>query len=192
MALTEALAGRLLVASPSLEDPNFTRTVILMLASTYEGALGIILNRPSPADVDEILPQWRPYAASPTRVFRGGPVSINAAICLAEPVEGQPPGDLSEAPGIEATVAGLVSVDLAREPSSVSSVIASLRVFSGYAGWGAGQLEAEMEEGGWIVTDPHPGDLLTDDPEGLWGRVLGRMGWLRATYAKAPPSLSLN
>jgi len=191
MAPTEALTGRLLIASPSLEDPNFTRTVILMLAHSIQGALGVILNRPSAADVDEILPQWRPLATEPTRVFRGGPVSINAAICLAQPATGAD-SSLDGAPGVEATVAGLVSVDLERDPMSVSAAIAGLRVFSGYAGWTAGQLDAEMEAGGWIVTDPRPDELLTHDPDGLWARVLTRMGGLRRTYANAPPSLSLN
>ena len=192
MALTQPLTGRLLVASPSLEDTNFTRTVILMLAHSHEGALGIVINRPSPADIVEILPQWRDLAASPTRVFRGGPVSINAAFCLAEPAIGAQMTTLEAAPGIETTVAGLVSIDLDLDPSAVSSLITALRVFSGYAGWSAGQLEGELEAGGWIVTDPEPSDLLTEDPDGLWSLVLRRMGGLRAVYAKAPPSLSMN
>lgn len=191
MALTEPLAGRLLVASPSLDDPNFTRTVVLLLAHNLEGSLGVVLNRPSPADIEEILPQWRGLAATPTRVFRGGPVSVNAAICLAQPAGGMA-STSSAGGGIEATVAGLLSVDLERDPSTVGDAVGALRVFSGYAGWGSGQLEREMAAGGWVVTDPAPGDLLTDDPEGLWARVLTRMGGLRKAYAKAPPSLSMN
>lgn len=183
------LAGRLLVASPSLEDPNFTRTVLLMLAHAADGALGIVLNRPSAADVDEILPQWRSLAASPPRVFRGGPVSINAAICLAVPAGGPPAGGT---PGVEATVGGLVSIDLERDPASVEPAIAALRVFSGYAGWAAGQLEAEMAAGGWILADPLPGELLTDDPDGLWTRLVSRLGGLRRAYVNAPPRLSMN
>ena len=182
------MRGRLLIASPSLEDPNFTRTVVLLLAHSYEGALGIVLNRPSPAAVDEILPQWHAYAFSPARVFRGGPVSISSAICLAVPSSGaSEPVD-----GVDETVAGLVSIDLDREPDAVSAAIAGLRVFSGYAGWGAGQLEAELERGGWILTDPLPGELLTDDPDTLWARVLQRLGGLRKIYVNAPPSLSMN
>jgi putative transcriptional regulator len=180
------MVGRLLVASPSLEDPNFTRTVILLLAHSDEGALGIVLNRPSPADVAEILPQWKPFAADPTRVFLGGPVSPRSVICLAAPASDARPA------GIDDTVAGLVSVDLARDPDEIGGAVARLRLFSGYAGWSGGQLEGEMEQGGWILTDPAPGDLFYDDPDELWAAVLTRMGGLRARYAKAPPKLSLN
>lgn len=183
------MAGRLLVASPSLEDPNFARTVVLLLAHNDEGALGIVLNRTSAADIDEILPQWRYLAAEPTRVFRGGPVSVSAAICLAEPAGG---ATAPRPDGIDDTVAGLISVDLNGDPDVLSPAIGALRVFSGYAGWGAGQLEGEMEAGGWILADPEPGDALTGDPEGLWAKVLQRLGGLRASYAKAPPNLSLN
>lgn len=184
------MQGRLLVASPSLEDPNFSRAVVLLLVHGSEGALGIVINRPSPAGIEEILPQWRDLAAFPARVFRGGPVSVSNAICLAEPSK-----DLAVASyphGVEPTVAGLVSVDLGGDPALLAPALHELRVFSGYAGWSAGQLESEMEAGGWIVTDPLPGDLLTDDPETLWALVLRRMGGIRSAYAKAPPSLSLN
>ncbi|HEX7166155.1 MAG TPA: YqgE/AlgH family protein [Acidimicrobiales bacterium] len=189
--MTDKLRGRLLVASPSLEDANFARAVILMLAHSDEGALGVVLNRPTAADVDEILPRWRDLAAPPERVFRGGPVGVSSAICLASPRPGRE-ADVASADGVDHTVAGLVSVDLERDPSVVASAIDGLRVFSGYAGWGAGQLEGELAVGGWIVVDPLPGELLTRDPDTLWERVLRRLGGLRAAYANAPPELSLN
>lgn len=186
------MQGRLLVASPSLDDPNFARTVVLLLAHSDEGALGIVLNRPSPAGIEEILPQWRGLAAFPAQVFRGGPVSVSAAICLAQPVASGADADQVAVEGVEATVAGLVSVDLSRDPDSVTGAVDQLRVFSGYAGWSAGQLERELEAGGWILTDPRPEELLTDDPDALWSLVLRRMGGLRSAYAKAPGKLSYN
>ena len=185
------MRGRLLLASPSLEDPNFVRTVILLLAyGPDEGALGIILNRPSEADVGDVLPQWHDLAAEPTRVFRGGPVSVRAVICLAMPQPGVP--SMTRAAGVEYAVAGLVSVDLERDPAQVADAVAGIRLFAGYAGWSAGQLEAEMEAGGWILTDPLPGELLTDDPEGMWAAILSRLGGLRKAYVNAPPKLSMN
>jgi putative transcriptional regulator len=184
----EPMRGRLLIASPSLEDPNFTRTVVLLLAHTHDGALGIVLNRPSPAAVDELLPQWHPYAVTPARVFRGGPVSVSSAFCLALPNTTSP----APVDGVDETVAGLVSIDLERDPDAVSAAITGLRVFSGYAGWGAGQLETELEIGGWILTDPAPNELITDEPDALWTHVLERLGGLRRTYVNAPPSLSMN
>jgi putative transcriptional regulator len=186
------MRGQLLVASPSLEDPNFTRTVVLLLAhGEEEGALGVVLNRPSPAELGEILPQWHDQAAEPTKVFLGGPVSIKSAICLAVP-SARAASVAARPVGVEETVAGLVSVDLERDPDEIAPALYGLRVFSGYAGWSAGQLESELTAGGWILTDPLPGELLTDAPESLWSTVLKRLGGLRAVYAKAPPSLSMN
>ena len=185
------MRGLLLVASPSLEDPNFKRTVLLLLAHSDEGALGIVLNRPSPADIGEILPQWRPHAAEPTRVFRGGPVSVSSAICLATPARGID-RIVASSVGVDETVAGLVSVDLHRDPDHVATVIDGLRVFSGYAGWSSGQLESEIEAGGWILAGPLRNELLTNDPAGLWSRVLTRLGGIRRVYANAPPTLSMN
>lgn len=187
--MSALLRGRLLVASPSLEDPNFARSVVLLLAHGDHGALGIILNRPSEAEVSDILPVWHELAAPPAMVFRGGPVAISSAICLAR---ARSRSAIESVEGLEETVVGLVSVDLERDPAIVDAAIHGLRVFSGYAGWTAGQLEAELELGGWIVAEAEPDDPLTSDPDGLWARVLRRQGGLRAAYALAPPQLSLN
>ena len=189
VAAKERLTGRLLIASPSLEDPNFSRTVVLMLAHTEEGALGVILNRPSPAHISEILPQWKALAGEPAQVFRGGPVSINSAICLGMPT---PTGLVDLPDGVEPTVAGLVSVDLERDPDDVASALVGLRVYSGYAGWDEGQLEGELEAGGWISAEPLPHELLTEFPDELWATVLRRLGGLRSAYVNAPPRLSMN
>lgn len=184
-----SLSGQLLVASPSLDDPNFTRSVVLLLAHGAEGALGVILNRPIGAAVHEILPQWQYLAIPPAEVFRGGPVAVNSAICLGRVRAGV---DVTAVDGLESTVAGLVSVDLNRDPDHFGDAIAGIRVFSGYAGWSAAQLEGELEQGGWILTPVAPHDVLTADPDELWGTVLRHQGGLRAVYATAPPNLSLN
>jgi putative transcriptional regulator len=181
--------GQLLVASPSLEDPNFVRTVVLLVAhGEEEGALGVVLNRPTGAEVGEILAIWQPLALPPAEVFRGGPVFVDAAICLARPTPGV---SVDGVEGLEPTVAGLMSVDLERGPDAYEGAIAGIRVFTGYAGWSAGQLEAELEIGGWILTDAFE-DPLTAEPDELWAAVLRRQGGLRAAYSNAPPKLSLN
>lgn len=192
--------GSLLVALPTLEEPTFHRTVILMLAfGTEEGALGVVLNRPNDVPVEALLPGWELLAAPPASVFVGGPVSRESVICLAtlkrpvivgdadfEPIPGCAPIPDGGASG------RLATVDLNRDPSEVEDAVSSVRLFSGYAGWSAGQLESELRSGSWLVLPSEDGDAFTDDPDGLWTRVLSRQRGHVALYAKAPPKLSCN
>lgn len=199
--------GSLLVALPTLEEPTFHRTVILMLAfGTKEGALGVVLNRPNEVPVGALLPGWERLAAPPDSVFVGGPVSRESVICLAtltrpfvpgggsgggadqdEPIPGCAPLPDSGGGG-----GRLATVDLNRDPSEVEDAVSGVRLFSGYAGWSAGQLESELQSGSWLVLPCLDGDAFTDEPEELWTRVLGRQRGHVALYAKAPPKLSMN
>ncbi len=151
-----SLSGALLVSGPHLWDQNFRRTVVFIVEHTADGAMGLVLNRPTTAGVHGILPEWDPFIAEPAVVFLGGPVQVETAIGLARFTAG------------EATT-GLV--DLSDGPEGVQAV----RVFAGYSGWGAGQLEAEMEEQAWLVVAPEPTELLDPDPGGLWERVVARL-----------------
>lgn len=189
--MTESLAGRLLVASPTLEEPTFHRTVVLMLAHNDEGALGVVLNRPSDAEVGELLPAWADLAAEPPTVFTGGPVSPTAVICLGE-LRGGDDARTDEPIDVEPVVAGLTTIDLTQPPESVAGAVSRIRVFAGYSGWDGGQLEGELDDGGWIVVDRTPADAMTDDVDGLWRRVLSRSGGRAALYARAPDHLWLN
>lgn len=194
--------GSLLVALPTLEEPTFHRTVILMLAfGASDGALGVVLNRPNDVPVEALLPGWEQLAAPPDSVFVGGPVSRDSVICLATlkravgSAEGPEPAE--PVPGCAPIPDGggsgrLATVDLNRSPSEVEDAVSAVRLFSGYAGWSKGQLEMELRSGSWIVLPAEDGDPLTDDPEGLWTRVLARQSGHVALYAKAPPSLSMN
>lgn len=176
--------GRLLVATPSLHDPNFERTVILLLEHG-EGALGVVLNRPSDTSIAEPLPMWRTQAAEPSVVFVGGPVG-EAAICLAHsPRSGA--GD-----GWQQLFGGLGTLDVALPPDEIGVPIDGLRVFAGYAGWGAGQLESEIDAGAWFVVDAEPGDAFSADPAGMWRRVLRRQRGILSTVANFPSDLSVN
>jgi putative transcriptional regulator len=181
-----SLKGRLLVANPLLPDPNCDRTVVLLLAHEDEGALGVVLNRPSDTEVDAPLPRWERLAASPSVVFVGGPVAPGAAICLARVPEGQ------HADGWIPLVGELGTLDLEQDPDDVVVGVAAIRVFAGYAGWGPGQLEQEIDAGAWFVLPAEPGDPMSDDPEQLWKRVLRRQGGRLALVAALPPDPSLN
>jgi putative transcriptional regulator len=182
------MAGRLLVATPLLPDPNFDRTVVLLLAHGDEGALGVVLNRPSQMDVDSPLPRWERLAAEPRVVFFGGPVAPGSAICLAW---AQMPAR-KPTPGWSPVAGEIGTLDLEQNPDDVAGGIAQIRIFAGYAGWGPGQLEREIADGAWFVVDAEPGDAMDADPEQLWKRVLRRQGDDLALVAAFPVDPSSN
>jgi putative transcriptional regulator len=171
------IEGRLLVATPLLIDPNFWRTVVLVLQHGDEGAVGVVLNRPTPEPVEAHIPAWGPVAAAPGTVHFGGPVEPQVAIGLATGVTGDPTG-----------VPGLGIVDLEADPGPE---LGSVRIYSGYSGWGAGQLEAEIAEGSWYVVPAAPDDPF-DRPEGQWARVLRRQHGHLSLVSTFPDDVALN
>ena len=179
-----SLRGRLLVATPALGDPNFDRTVVLMLEHTPDGAVGLVLNRPSGTDLDEAGADWEGWdllAAQPSVVFVGGPVSRTAVICVARLAA-------DEADGFQPLLGDIGLANMGGPPQGIDTV----RLFAGYAGWGGGQLEGEIAEGAWFVVDADPGDPLTADPETLWEDVLRRQGGRLAMFALCPADPSQN
>jgi putative transcriptional regulator len=180
--------GRLLVATPMLTDPNFERTVILMLEDNEDGALGLVLNRPSPLDVGEPLPDWAELSASPPVVFVGGPVSRSSVIALAR-CAGEP--DISEETWT--SVVGPIGVlDLTADAALLHAMVNDVRVFAGYAGWDQEQLRGEIAEGAWFVVDAVPEDATTDEPDGLWRRVLRRQPTPLCFFAHYPDDVTAN
>lgn len=176
-------AGALLVAAPSLLDPNFARSVVLLCEVNEEGALGLMLNRPSQSPVADFLPQWQPEV--PSVVFVGGPVQPEIAVGL-----GRHRG--SEPIGFSEVIDDIGLFDLATPAELVDGALSQLRVFSGYAGWGAGQLEAELMTGDWIIVESVEGDAFTGEPDSLWAAVLRRQGGDLARWADYPQDPSLN
>lgn len=191
-------AGQLVVATPALLDPHFARTVVLLLqVSDEDGAVGVVLNRPTGTSLDDVLPGWSELAASPPAVFSGGPVEPAAAICLgrarssssAAP-SGQERAAFSALDGLPGGAVG--TVDLEASPGDLVATVAQVRVFAGYAGWTSGQLEAEVAEGAWWVLEMLPADAFDDGPEQLWQRVLRRQGPPVAFAATYPEDPTLN
>ena len=178
--------GRLLVAAPHLDDdPNFRRAVVLVLEHADEGALGIVLNHPMEVRAAEALPEPLASVVSEgSPVFRGGPVQPGTVIVLAE-FE-----DPAAAGGIMFDAVGIL------DPESVEGgqapAMARARAFGGYAGWGGGQLESEIQQDAWIDAGPVADDVFTDDPAGLWSRVLSRTGASYRLMATAPEDPLLN
>src|SRR6266540_4029331 len=166
----ESLAGHFLIASPSILDPNFRRTVVFITAHTDEGAVGLILNRRSEASVGEAVPQLEAVTDLAEPVFVGGPVNPDGVAVLAE--------------------VGFVALDLALEEGPPE--LQRTRVFAGVAGWGPGQLEEEFERDDWIIEPADADDIFTDDPEHLGSDVLRRKGGQYELVARMPLDPSLN
>jgi putative transcriptional regulator len=182
-----SLRGRLLVATPPLVDPHFDRTVVLLLEHGDTGALGIILNRPSEATLDDVLPEWRVLASPPEVVFAGGPVQTDAVIALARATP--EPDDVE---GWVPVLDGLGTIDLGRDPLDLAIPIEELRVFVGYAGWSPGQLENELEQQAWFVVNLEPDDPFATAPTELWQRVLRRQRGRVAMFAHYPEDITAN
>lgn len=184
--------GRLLVATPLLTDPNFRRTVVLVVEHEPEqGTLGVVLNRPTQVPVDRVLAPWAELASGPPVVFQGGPVALDSALALAAVHgDGEPLGwrALDGAPAMERI--GLVDLDA--PPEILAAEISRMRVFAGYAGWAPGQLQDEIDEGAWYVFPGRPADLFAADPGRLWQTVLRRQGGEFAIIATFPDDPTLN
>lgn len=190
MTEVSSLTGRLLVATPALADPNFDRAVVLLLDHDEEGSLGVVLNRPTPVDVGDILEGWADLAGEPGVVFQGGPVSLDSALGVAV-VPGGTGGGAAPL-GWRRVYGAIGLVDLEAPPELLAAALGSLRIFAGYAGWGPGQLEDELLEGAWYVVESEPGDISYPVPERLWREVLRRQRSELAMVATYPDDPSLN
>ena len=182
----DTTVGKLLIAEPMLGDPNFERTVVLMIEHRAEGALGVVLNRPSDLEVGAVLDEWADLAAAPSVLYIGGPVEPNGVLAL-----GRSRGD-AVAPGWTPVVGDVGTIDLHLEPEEVAPGVAAIRFFVGYSGWGGGQLESELAEGAWLVVDAIADDVFAPDPETMWRSVLRRQGGKVSMLADFPVHPSLN
>jgi len=180
-----SLRGRLLIAAPSLVDPNFDRTVVLMLEHGEDGALGIVLNRPSDTALDDVFPEWHALVSPPGVAFAGGPVATDAVIALA-----RRRSEIID--GFTEIVDDLGTVNLAGDPLDVGSSLACLRVFAGYAGWSPYQLEAEIAQGAWFDVAMKPDDAFAAAPDRLWRDVLRRQRGRLSVFSTFPEDASVN
>nr|AGC71263.1 protein of unknown function DUF179 [uncultured bacterium A1Q1_fos_140] len=180
-------AGMLLVASPEMNDPNFAGTVVLLLEVNPEGALGVVLNRPTPIPVDAALEGWEDMVSQPPKLFAGGPCEPNAALAVGRPINpNEPPISFSK------IADGLGMIELDTPPELIASSLSGLRIFAGYAGWGAGQLESELEEEAWYLLPADTADVFLADPTHLRRDVLARQPGSAAWHATRPMDPSQN
>ncbi|MGJ9421811.1 YqgE/AlgH family protein [Aeromicrobium sp. CF3.5] len=184
----ETLSGHLLVATPAIDDGPFWRSVVFVLDHDDDGALGVIVNRPLDSDVDDVLPQWADLLDAPVCFFDGGPVAEDVVLAVAL-VE-----DTSVAAQLPTwrSVAGRVGlIDLTGPPPEPGQV-SGLRVFAGYAGWGPGQLETEIDHEAWVVVAARDADLVSPQPANLWHDVLRRQEGDLRFWATLPDDPTAN
>jgi putative transcriptional regulator len=181
--IVDSLQGHLLVASPSLLDPNFRRTVILVTEHNEDGAAGLVLNRPSPVEVSGAVPQLEPLVEDGEQVWVGGPVQPEAVLVLGEFLD---PDDAA------VPLFGALGFPSLMEPDEIVPATTRRRVFAGYAGWGVGQLEAELADEDWILETALPDDAFTDDPDELWRDVLRRKGGIYELVSRMPEDPRVN
>jgi putative transcriptional regulator len=174
--VAESLSGQLLIASPSMAD-YFRRTVILVVEHREQGAFGLVLNRPSESTVGDAVPDLGDLIGPEHVLHVGGPVQENAVTAVGEHAD---PGEATKL-----IVGSVGMVDLDSPPD-----LARVRVFAGYAGWGPGQLDDELEAEAWITEPAHPDDPF--DEGDLWATVLARKGDEYALLARMPSDPSLN
>ncbi|MEP9381438.1 YqgE/AlgH family protein [Nocardioides sp. KR10-350] len=187
--MTEVRAGMLLVATPELRDPNFMDTVVLLLDVDEGGVLGVVLNRPSPVPVADVLDPWAGSVAHPDVLFQGGPVSPEAALAVALLRD---PDDVPVGFRAVEGASQLGLLDLDTPPELVEGSLSGLRIFAGYAGWGAGQLAGEIGEGDWYVVEAEDADPFRDEVTELWRDVLRRQPGNLAWHSTRPADPDLN
>jgi putative transcriptional regulator len=178
MTDVQSLKGKLLFSTPALFDPNFRRTVVLVAEHSEEGAMGLVLNRPSETTVEEAVPELADVAGADSPVFVGGPVQPQAVLVLAE----------FEEPEDAATVV-VGDIGFARadgDLDDLARLTRRARVFAGYSGWSPGQLESELEEDSWLVEPVDDVDLLADPEEDLFGSALRTKGGTYRILALMP------
>jgi putative transcriptional regulator len=179
----DSTRGQLLIAGPTLLDPNFWRTVVLIVEHSPEGALGLVLNRPSETTVGEAVSELESLLEPDDTLYVGGPVQPSALIVLAE---------FEDAESAALIAFGDVGLLGGGDSPGDADGVRRGRAFVGHAGWGPGQLDAELEHGDWILESARREDAFTDAPADLWPAVLTRKGGEYALVARMPPDPSVN
>ncbi len=173
----QSLQGQLLIAAPSLFD-YFRRSVILILEHDEDGAMGVVLNRRSETLVAEAVPALAALPGAEEAVYVGGPVAPASVVAL---------GDFDDPSEAGTQVTGSLGT---LDPDRPSPSLQRLRVYAGYAGWSAGQLDDELDEGAWIVERADAEDPFSDGD--IWSEALRRKGGAYSLVATMPGDPTAN
>jgi putative transcriptional regulator len=180
----DSLRGHLLIAGATLPDPNFARTVVLICQHSEEGALGLVLNRRGELVIGDVAPELAELTGAEAVIDSGGPVQPDALLVL---------GEFEDASFAGMPVIGRVGLmGEGLEIADLVTVTIRARAFAGYAGWGPGQLDAELERDDWFIAPAGIDDIFDPDGEELWSRVLERKGGHFRLVARMPIDPSVN
>jgi putative transcriptional regulator len=195
-AVPESLRGYLLISETELMDPNFHRTVVLIVDHNHEGAFGLVLNRPADAELGEIVEEFEETAAGSAEMFVGGPVEQHYLFTLHSGLPPSATSNYSSSPieGVvfEPVFSSIESYLLETWPDTVPSARPSFNFYLGYAGWGPGQLEDELEENAWVIIPADSDIVFNDHPEEGWNAALTKKGGLYRIVAQTGFKPSLN
>jgi putative transcriptional regulator len=178
--------GRLLVAHQRLSDPNFSRTVVLLVNYDQDGAMGVVLNRPLDVKLESAFPDIDELQATTYRLYLGGPVSPNRLLMLLR---------ASKPPKSSQLVFGDVYVcgdrDVLRSNARQKGSANRFRVFAGHAGWAPRQLDAEIARGDWYVVDADRATVLETPAEEMWKRLIDRLSgsWAKSNVGARPTGI---
>jgi putative transcriptional regulator len=172
-----------------MTDPNFRRSVLLLIDHGETGSLGLIINRPTPISVIEVMPELSRVIVDPQVVFQGGPVQPEVVLAIGS-IDLHQLGEIGES--INLITDSIASYSLASDIQELSDRVSQLRIFSGYAGWHPGQLIDEIRAGAWFVVEGNDTDVLSENPQGMWSHVLRRQSSDLAMLANYPEELYLN
>ncbi|ATQ30077.1 DUF179 domain-containing protein [Rhodococcus ruber] len=181
--------GTLLVSATDLVEPTFRRTVVYIIEHGDVGSLGVVLNRTSDTAVQAVLPQWTELSAAPKALYVGGPVRRDSALCLGTLRVGV---SVEGVPGVRRIDGRVVMIDLDSDPAVIGPLVEGIRIFAGYAGWSAGQLDGELDNDDWMVISALPQDILGPPRVDLWARVLRRQPLPLALLATHPIEVERN
>ena len=187
MALTDIppAAGVLLIAPPMMQDPNFRRTVILLCEHGVDGSFGLILNRSISLQLADVVEGMNQYRGP---LSMGGPVQPNTLHVLHK--YGQKVGEVVEV--LNEVFWGGDFDEIQKIVQDEETSYEQIRFFLGYAGWSPGQLDAEVEQDGWILTPSQGSYIFTENPEDLWKSILRGMGGEFALLSNFPDDPRMN
>ena len=185
----EPAPGQLLISAPGAPSPSFSRSVVLIVDHSPAMSFGVVLTSRSDVAVFNILPDWLPVVAKPQALYIGGPLNQQSVVGLAMTKTGV---DIDSHPQLNRLAPRLAHVDMRADPEDLADYVDGLRLFAGYAEWGPGQLDNEIERGDWFVTPALPQDVITPGPADLWGDVMRRQDMPLPLYATFPEDLDSN
>jgi putative transcriptional regulator len=181
----ELAKGKFLVASRQLNDPNFSQTVVLLIEYGPEGAMGLVINRPSNVKLSTVFPDVKELKERKDTIYVGGPVAVNQMLMLVRSTQ----APTASMPVIE-NVYISSSWEVLEHLIKKASADQRFRLFAGYAGWAPNQLDFERTRGDWHVLQADADSIFAHDPKALWQELIRRatVKWVHLERSSHKPN----